>query len=135
MIPRTNPTISNNPRLGFGIRCANTVPGPEQRRILSVSIDLHLPVWVSFKIRAICQERLEHRAGADRGGALSTMTIMSQSGFPASAPDQWCRAVEGGDIVLLTCGHDLEWSISSPAQRLNRPWIQGQSRRYSPIRR
>jgi len=88
------------------------VDGQELRRVLygtSTSI-AHLPVWVGKDLGLFAKNGLNVEPVQIRGGAVSTMAIMSghsaMSGVGASSVV--AARVEGADIVLLACPTDLE---------------------------
>jgi ABC-type nitrate/sulfonate/bicarbonate transport system substrate-binding protein len=89
-----------------------TAQAQELRRILygtSTSI-AHLPVWVGKDAGLFAKNGLNVEPVQIRGGAVSTMAIMSGqtvlSGVGAGSVV--AARVEGGDIVLLACPTDLE---------------------------
>jgi NitT/TauT family transport system substrate-binding protein len=95
----------------------------ELRRILygtSTSI-AHLPVWVGKDMGLFAKNGLNVEPVQIRGGAVSTMAIMSGqtvlSGVGAGSVV--AARVEGGDIVLLACPTDLE-----PVSLIARPEIK-----------
>ncbi len=103
-----------------------TAPAQELRRILygtSTSI-AHLPVWVGNDTGLFAKNGLSIEAVQIRGGAVSTMAIMSGqtvlSGVGAGSVI--AARVEGGDIVLLACPTDLE-----PVSLIARPEIKSPS--------
>lgn len=98
----------------------------ELRRILygtSTSI-AHLPVWVGKDMGLFVKNGLNIEPVQIRGGAVSTMAIMSGqtvlSGVGAGSVV--AARVEGGDIVLLACPTDLE-----PVYLIARPEIKSPS--------
>jgi NitT/TauT family transport system substrate-binding protein len=98
----------------------------ELRRILygtSTSI-AHLPVWVGKDMGLFAKNGLNVEPVQIRGGAVSTMAIMSGqtvlSGVGAGSVI--AARVEGGDIVLLACPTDLE-----PVSLIARPEIKSPS--------
>ena len=98
----------------------------ELRRILygtSTSI-AHLPVWVGKDTGLFEKNGLNVEPVQIRGGAVSTMAIMSGqsvlSGVGASSVI--AARVEGADIVLLACPTDLE-----PVYLIARPEIKSPS--------
>jgi NitT/TauT family transport system substrate-binding protein len=100
--------------------------GQELRRILygtSTSI-AHLPVWVGKDLGLFAKNGLNVEPVQIRGGAVSTMAIMSGqtvlSGVGAGSVV--AARVEGGDIVLLACPTDLE-----PVFLIARPEIKSPS--------
>ena len=95
----------------------------ELRRILygvSTSIS-HLPVWVAKDNGLFTKNGLNIEPVQIRGGALSTMTIMSGQAVLSGvgAGSVVAARVEGGDIVLLACPADLE-----PVYLIARPEIK-----------
>lgn len=84
----------------------------------------HLPVWVGKDTGLFAKNGLNVEPVQIRGGAISTMTIMSGqtvlSGVGASSVV--AARVEGGDIVLLACPTDLE-----PVYLIARPEIKSPS--------
>jgi NitT/TauT family transport system substrate-binding protein len=95
----------------------------ELRRVLygtSTSI-AHLPVWVGKDMGLFAKNGLNIEPVQIRGGAVSTMAIMSGqtvlSGVGAGSVV--AARVEGGDIVLLACPTDLE-----PVSLIARPEIK-----------
>lgn len=95
----------------------------ESRRVLygvSTSIS-HLPVWVAKDTGLFSKNGLNVEPVQIRGGALSTMAIMSGqavlSGVGASSVV--AARVEGADIVLLACPADVE-----PVYLIARPEIK-----------
>lgn len=95
----------------------------ELRRILygvSTSIS-HLPVWVGKDTGLFAKNGLNIEPVQIRGGALSTMTIMSGQAVLSGvgAGSVVAARVEGGDIVLLACPADLE-----PVYLIARPEIK-----------
>ena len=119
-------------RLGMLIVCGTLLLGhvsahaQELRRILygtSTSI-AHLPVWVGKDAGLFAKNGLNIEPVQIRGGAVSTMAIMSGqtvlSGVGAGSVI--AARVEGGDIVLLACPTDLE-----PVSLIARPEIKSPS--------
>ena len=103
-----------------------TAHAQELRRILygtSTSI-AHLPVWVGQDSGLFTKNGLSIEPVQIRGGAVSTMAIMSGqtvlSGVGAGSVI--AARVEGGDIVLLACPTDLE-----PVSLIARPEIKSPS--------
>jgi NitT/TauT family transport system substrate-binding protein len=103
-----------------------TAQAQELRRILygtSTSI-AHLPVWVGKDAGLFAKNGLNVEPVQIRGGAVSTMAIMSGqtvlSGVGAGSVV--AARVEGGDIVLLACPTDLE-----PVFLIARPEIKSPS--------
>jgi NitT/TauT family transport system substrate-binding protein len=103
-------------------------PGSAQelRRIpygVSTSIS-HLPVWVGKDTGLFAKNGLNIEPVQIRGGALSTMTIMSGQAVLSGvgAGSVVAARVEGGDIVLLACPADLE-----PVYLIARPEIKSPS--------
>lgn len=99
------------------------VQAQELRRVLygtSTSI-AHLPVWVGKDMGLFAKNGLNVEPVQIRGGAVSTMAIMSGqtvlSGVGAGSVV--AARVEGGDIVLLACPTDLE-----PVSLIARPEIK-----------
>jgi len=95
----------------------------ELRRILygtSTSIS-HLPVWVGKDTGLFAKNGLNIEPVQIRGGALSTMAIMSGQAVLSGvgAGSVIAARVEGGDIVLLACPADLE-----PVYLIARPEIK-----------
>ncbi len=95
----------------------------EPRRILygvSTSIS-HLPVWVGKDAGLFAQNGLNIEPVQIRGGAVSTMAIMSGQSVLSGvgAGSVVAARVEGGDIVLLACPADLE-----PVYLIARPEIK-----------
>ncbi len=103
-----------------------TLQAQELRRILyGTSTSLaHLPVWVGKDMGLFAKNGLNVEAVQIRGGAISTMAIMSGqtvlSGVGAGSVI--AARVEGGDIVLLACPTDLE-----PVSLIARPEIKSPS--------
>jgi len=98
----------------------------ELRRILygtSTSIS-HLPVWVGKDTGLFAKNGLNIEPVQIRGGALSTMAIMSSQAVLSGvgAGSVIAARVEGGDIVLLACPADLE-----PVYLIARPEIKSPS--------
>ena len=98
----------------------------ELRRILygtSTSIS-HLPVWVAKDAGLFAKNGLNIEPVQIRGGALSTMAIMSGQAVLSGvgAGSVVAARVEGGDIVLLACPADLE-----PVYLIARPEIKSPS--------
>ena len=119
-------------RLGMLIVCGTllldhaSAHAQELRRILygtSTSI-AHLPVWVGKDAGLFAKNGLNIEPVQIRGGAVSTMAIMSGqtvlSGVGAGSVI--AARVEGGDIVLLACPTDLE-----PVSLIARPEIKSPS--------
>jgi NitT/TauT family transport system substrate-binding protein len=103
-----------------------TAHAQELRHILygtSTSI-AHLPVWVGKDLGLFAKNGLNIEPVQIRGGAVSTMAIMSGqtvlSGVGAGSVI--AARVEGGDIVLLACPTDLE-----PVSLIARPEIKSPS--------
>ena len=99
------------------------VHGQELRRILygtSTSIS-HLPVWVGKDMGLFAKNGLNIEPVQIRGGAVSTMAIMSGQAVLSGvgAGSVIAARVEGGDIVLLACPADLE-----PVYLITRPEIK-----------
>ncbi len=95
----------------------------ELRRILygvSTSIS-HLPVWVGKDTGLFAKNGLNIEPVQIRGGAVSTMAIMSGQAVLSGvgAGSVVAARVEGGDIVLLACPADLE-----PVYLIARPEIK-----------
>ena len=95
----------------------------EPRRILygvSTSIS-HLPVWVGKDTGLFAKNGLNIEPVQIRGGAVSTMAIMSGQSVLSGvgAGSVVAARVEGGDIVLLACPADLE-----PVYLIARPEIK-----------
>jgi NitT/TauT family transport system substrate-binding protein len=95
----------------------------EPRRILygvSTSIS-HLPVWVGKDTGLFAKNGLNIEPVQIRGGAVSTMAIMSGQAVLSGvgAGSVVAARVEGGDIVLLACPADLE-----PVYLIARPEIK-----------
>jgi len=95
----------------------------EPRRILygtSTSIG-HLPVWVGKDTGLFAKNGLNVEPVQIRGGAVSTMAIMSGQSVLAGvgAGSVVAARVEGGDIELLACPTDLE-----PVYLIARPEIK-----------
>ena len=95
----------------------------ELRRILygtSTSVS-HLPIWVAKDAGLFARHGLNVEPVQIRGGALSTMAIMSGqvvlSGVGAESVIS--ARVEGADVVLLACPADLE-----PVYLMTRPEIK-----------
>ncbi|HEX2931427.1 MAG TPA: ABC transporter substrate-binding protein, partial [Candidatus Binatia bacterium] len=84
----------------------------------------HLPVWVGKDTGLFAKNGLNVEPVQIRGGAVSTMAIMSGqtvlSGVGAGSVV--AARVEGGDIVLLACPTDLE-----PVSLIARPEIKSPS--------
>ena len=100
-----------------------SVQAQELRRILygtSTSIS-HLPVWVGKDTGLFAKNGLNVEPVQIRGGALSTMAIMSGQAVLSGvgAGSVIAARVEGGDIVLLACPADLE-----PVYLIARPEIK-----------
>lgn len=95
----------------------------ELRRILyGVSTSIaHLPVWVGKDLGLFAKNGLNIEPVQIRGGAVSTMAIMSgQSALSGvGAASVVAARVEGGDIALLACPTDLE-----PVYLIARPEIK-----------
>ena len=93
------------------------------RRILyGVSTSFsHLPVWVAQDTGLFAKNGLNIEPVQIRGGAVSTMAIMSGQAVLAGvgAGSVVAARVEGGDIVLLACPADLE-----PVYLITRPEIK-----------
>jgi NitT/TauT family transport system substrate-binding protein len=103
-----------------------SAPAQELRRILygtSTSIS-HLPVWVGKDTGLFAKNGLNIEPVQIRGGALSTMAIMSGQAVLSGvgAGSVIAARVEGGDIVLLACPADLE-----PVYLIARPEIRSPS--------
>ncbi|HXK29361.1 MAG TPA: ABC transporter substrate-binding protein, partial [Candidatus Binatia bacterium] len=103
-----------------------SAPAQELRRILygtSTSIS-HLPVWVGKDTGLFSKNGLNIEPVQIRGGALSTMAIMSGQAVLSGvgAGSVIAARVEGGDIVLLACPADLE-----PVYLIARPEIKAPS--------
>jgi ABC-type nitrate/sulfonate/bicarbonate transport system substrate-binding protein len=99
------------------------VHGQELRRILygtSTSIS-HLPVWVGKDTGLFAKNGLNIEPVQIRGGAISTMAIMSGQAVLSGvgAGSVIAARVEGGDILLLACPADLE-----PVYLITRPEIK-----------
>ncbi len=97
--------------------------GQELRRILygtSTSIS-HLPVWVGKDTGLFAKNGLNIEPVQIRGGAISTMAIMSGQAVLSGvgAGSVIAARVEGGDILLLACPADLE-----PVYLITRPEIK-----------
>ena len=97
--------------------------GQELRRILygtSTSIS-HLPVWVGKDTGLFAKNGLNIEPVQIRGGAVSTMAIMSGQAVLSGvgAGSVIAARVEGADIVLLACPADLE-----PVYLIVRPEIK-----------
>ena len=98
----------------------------EPRRILygtSTSIG-HLPVWLGKDAGLFAKNGLNVDPVQIRGGAVSTMAIMSGQSVLAGvgAGSVVAARVEGGDIELLACPTDLE-----PVYLIARPEIKSPS--------
>ncbi len=95
----------------------------ELRRILyGVSTSIaHLPVWVGKDAGLFAKNGLNIEPVQIRGGAVSTMAIMSGQAVLSGvgAGSVVAARVEGGDIVLLACPTDLE-----PVYLIARPEIK-----------
>jgi ABC-type nitrate/sulfonate/bicarbonate transport system substrate-binding protein len=95
----------------------------ELRRILyGVSTSFsHLPVWVAQDTGLFAKNGLNIEPVQIRGGAVSTMAIMSGQSVLSGvgAGSVVAARVEGGDIVLLACPADLE-----PVYLITRPEIK-----------
>jgi NitT/TauT family transport system substrate-binding protein len=95
----------------------------ESRRILyGVSTSMsHLPVWVGKDTGLFAKNGLNIEPVQIRGGAVSTMAIMSGQSVLSGvgAGSVVAARVEGGDIVLLACPADLE-----PVYLIARPEIK-----------
>lgn len=95
----------------------------ELRRILyGVSTSFsHLPVWVAQDTGLFAKNGLTIEPVQIRGGAVSTMAIMSGQSVLSGvgAGSVVAARVEGGDIVLLACPADLE-----PVYLIARPEIK-----------
>ena len=103
-----------------------SVQAQELRRILygvSTSIS-HLPVWVGKDLGLFAKNGLNIEPVQIRGGAVSTMAIMSGQSVLSGvgAGSVVAARVEGGDIVLLACPADLE-----PVYLIARPEIKSAS--------
>jgi NitT/TauT family transport system substrate-binding protein len=104
--------------------CAQSLAhAQESRRILygvSTSIS-HLPVWVGKDTGLFAKNGLNIEPVQIRGGAVSTMAIMSGQSVLSGvgAGSVVAARVEGGDIVLLACPADLE-----PVYLIARPEIK-----------
>jgi NitT/TauT family transport system substrate-binding protein len=97
--------------------------GQELRRILygtSTSIS-HLPVWVGKDTGLFAKNGLNIEPVQIRGGAVSTMAIMSGQAVLSGigAGSVIAARVEGADIVLLACPADLE-----PVYLIARPEVK-----------
>ena len=95
----------------------------ELRRILygvSTSIS-HLPVWVAKDTGLFAKNGLNVEPIQIRGGALSTMTILSGQAVLSGigAGSVVAARVEGGDILLIACPADVE-----PVYLIGRPEIK-----------
>ncbi len=103
---------------------ASQAPAHSQqpRRILyGVSTSFsHLPVWVAQDTGLFARNGLNIEPVQIRGGAVSTMAIMSGQSVLSGigAGSVVAARVEGGDIVLLACPADLE-----PVYLITRPEI------------
>ena len=92
----------------------NAAPASAQalKRILyGVSTSMsHLPVWVGKDLGLFAKNGLNIEPVQIRGGAVSTMAIMSGQSVLSGvgAGSVVAARVEGGDIVLLACPADLE---------------------------
>src|SRR6266498_3898641 len=96
----------------------------ELRRIFygtSTSV-AHLPVWVGKDTGLFAKNGLNIEPVQIRGGAISTMAIMSGQTVLSGAGSVIAARVEGGDIVLLACPTDLE-----PVYLIARPEIKSPS--------
>jgi len=95
----------------------------ELKRILyGVSTSFsHLPVWVAQDTGLFAKNGLNIEPVQIRGGAVSTMAIMSGQSVLSGvgAGSVVAARVEGGDIVLLACPADLE-----PVYLIARPEIK-----------
>ena len=100
-----------------------SVQAQELRRILyGVSTSIaHLPVWVGKDTGLFAKNGLNIEPVQIRGGAVSTMAIMSGQAVLSGvgAGSVVAARVEGGDIVLLACPTDLE-----PVYLIARPEIK-----------
>jgi NitT/TauT family transport system substrate-binding protein len=112
--------------VGLPLLCHLSAHAQDLRRILygtSTSLS-HLPVWVGKDTGLFAKNGLNIEPVQIRGGALSTMAIMSGqvvlSGVGAESVIS--ARVEGGDIVLLACPADLE-----PVYLITRPEIKSPS--------
>jgi NitT/TauT family transport system substrate-binding protein len=98
----------------------------ELRRILyGVSTSFsHLPVWVAQDTGLFAKNGLNIEPVQIRGGAVSTMAIMSGQSVLSGigAGSVVAARVEGGDIELLACPTDLE-----PVYLIARPEIKSAS--------
>ncbi len=97
--------------------------GQELRRILygtSTSLS-HLPVWVGKDTGLFAKNGLDIVPVQIRGGALSTMAIMSRQAVLSGvgAESVISARVEGADVVLLACPANLE-----PVYLITRPEIK-----------
>ena len=97
--------------------------GQELRRILygtSTSVS-HLPIWAAKDAGLFAKHGLNVEPVQIRGGALSTMAIMSGQVVLSSvgAESVISARVEGADVVLLACPADLE-----PVYLMTRPEIK-----------
>jgi len=81
----------------------------------------HLPVWVAQDTGLFAKNGLNIEPVQIRGGAVSTMAIMSGQSVLSGvgAGSVVAARVEGGDIVLLACPADLE-----PVYLIARPEIK-----------
>jgi len=108
----------------IALLCAQSLAqAQESRRILygvSTSIS-HLPVWVGKDTGLFARNGLNIEPVQIRGGAVSTMAIMSGQSVLSGvgAGSVVAARVEGGDIVLLACPADLE-----PVYLIARPEIK-----------
>src|SRR5437867_4147631 len=103
-----------------------TAQAQELRRIFygtSTSV-AHLPVWVGKDTGLFAKNGLNIEPVQIRGGAVSTMAIMSGQAVLSGvgAGSVVAARVEGGDIVLLACPADLE-----PVYLIARPEIKSPS--------
>jgi NitT/TauT family transport system substrate-binding protein len=106
--------------------CYRPAESQELRRILygtSTSIS-HLPVWVGKDTGLFAKNGLNIEPVQIRGGAVSTMAIMSGQAVLSGvgAGSVIAARVEGGDILLLACPADLE-----PVYLITRPEIKAAS--------
>ena len=98
------------------------MPKSSRRILYGVSTSIsHLPVWVAKDTGLFAKNGLNVEPVQIRGGALSTMTIMSGQAVLSGvgAGSVVAARVEGGDIVLLACPADLE-----PVYLIARPEIK-----------
>ena len=98
----------------------------ELRRILygTSTSTSHLPVWVGKDSGLFAKNGLNVEPVQIRGGAVSTMAIMSGQSVLSGvgAGSVIAARVEGADIVLLACPTDLE-----PVYLIARPEIKSPS--------